>query len=224
MPTSDLQNIGPILTVIGNLSPKSILDVGCGFGKYGLLAREYLDVWNERYRPDSWAVRIEGIEAFGDYRNPVWDYVYNQIYVGDALNLLPTLGGYDVILVADVIEHLEKDQACQLARDCLERCSVLIISTPKEFFAQTDLNNNSYEVHRCLWTAADFPVATHVTTIPCLSCNIYLASRNPIAPTATYPADVRDVLYLRSRHKLRRLGPIGLVASLILRELNRWLT
>jgi len=48
MPTSDLYNITPILTIISNLKPKKILDVGCGFGKYGLLMREYLEVWQER--------------------------------------------------------------------------------------------------------------------------------------------------------------------------------
>ena len=27
------------------LQPKSVLDVGCGFGKWGYLCREYLDVF-----------------------------------------------------------------------------------------------------------------------------------------------------------------------------------
>jgi hypothetical protein len=45
MPTSDVCNVPSILTVVGNLQPQSILDIGCGFGKYGMLMREYLELW-----------------------------------------------------------------------------------------------------------------------------------------------------------------------------------
>ena len=58
------------MTIINALQPRSILDVGCGFGKYGMLLREYLDVWHERYDKERWQVRIVGIEAFEQYRNP----------------------------------------------------------------------------------------------------------------------------------------------------------
>ncbi len=32
------------------LQPRSVLDIGVGFGKWGFLAREYLDVNAERYK------------------------------------------------------------------------------------------------------------------------------------------------------------------------------
>jgi 2-polyprenyl-3-methyl-5-hydroxy-6-metoxy-1,4-benzoquinol methylase len=106
MPTSDHHNITAILTVISGLQPRSVLDVGCGYGKYGSLLREYLDIWHERLEPSQWNVSLSGIEAFPRYRNPIHDFVYDQVYYGEAQQILPKLGRFDVILIADVIEHL----------------------------------------------------------------------------------------------------------------------
>jgi ubiquinone/menaquinone biosynthesis C-methylase UbiE len=50
MPTSYLNNIPDIITAIKSQNPKSILDVGCGFGKYGFLIREYLELWSIEHR------------------------------------------------------------------------------------------------------------------------------------------------------------------------------
>jgi hypothetical protein len=60
-----------------------------------------------------------------------------------------------------------------------------------------------------------------VKAVPGLSCNVFVASRGPIPWQATYVADFRNFLYLRSRHKLRRLGPFGWPLAATLRWLNR---
>ena len=224
MPTSDPNNIVPILTTIQALQPRSVLDIGCGFGKYGVLLREYLDVWNERIDRESWKVQLVGIDAFAQYRNPIWDYVYQKIYVGEAQKILPTLGDFDLVLIADVIEHLEHPEAVELVRICLKKSPVLVISTPRDFYPQHDLRGNPYEMHRNLWRREDFPAGFHVQTIPALSCNLFIASREPLDWNATYLADLRNVLYLRSRYKLRRLGPLGRPLAMMLRSLNRCLT
>ena len=60
------------LARLAKVKPGSdILDIGCGFGKYGMLFREYLDVWHERYERQQWRVRLVGIEAYEQYRNPI---------------------------------------------------------------------------------------------------------------------------------------------------------
>ena len=171
----------PILTTIQALQPRSVLDIGCGFGKYGVLLREYLDVWNERIDRETWKVQLVGIDAFAQYRNPIWDYVYQRIYVGEAQKILPTLKEFDLVLIADVIEHLEHAEAVQLARICLEKSPVLIISTPRDFYPQDDLCDNPYEIHRNLWRRADFPAGCHVQTIPASSC---IGSGPPTIPLA----------------------------------------
>lgn len=224
MPTSDLHNIVPIVSVIRNLQPRAVLDIGCGFGKYGVLLREYLDVWDERVEAKTWQVQLIGIDAFAPYRNPIWDYVYQQVHVGEAQRVLPTLGQFDVILIADVIEHLDRAAAAELVHCCLEHSPVVIVSTPREFCEQGDVNQNPYERHRSAWTASDFPPGVQVVTIPALICDVYVASRASLSPETTHLAAYGDVLYLRSRLKLRRLGPFGWPLSAALRLLARWLT
>lgn len=223
MPTSDVHNIVPILSLVQHLQPRSVLDIGCGFGKYGVLLREYLDVWNERLEAKSWQVRLEGIDAFAPYHNPIWDYVYRKVHIGEAQEILPRLEEFDVILIADVIEHLERDVAVELVRCSLDKGKFLILSTPKEFYPQQDANHNPYEIHRILWTRSDFPPGIHVKTVPGLACNVFVASRRPIPWQTTYVADLRNVLYLRSRHKLSRFGPLAWPVATTLRWLNRCL-
>lgn len=72
MPTSDHHNINSILSVVTALRPKRILDVGCGFGKYGVLMREYLDVWDERLNPADWRIHLEELRAVATTRAPFW--------------------------------------------------------------------------------------------------------------------------------------------------------
>ncbi len=44
MPTSWYQVIPHILDLLQNEQPRSILDIGVGFGKYGLLIRDTLEI------------------------------------------------------------------------------------------------------------------------------------------------------------------------------------
>src|SRR5262249_48389340 len=146
--------------------PKSVLDVGCGFGKYGVLLREYLDVWHERLAAKDWQLELVGIEAYEGYRNPVHDSVYSKVHCGEAQRVLPKLGEFDVTLIADVIEHLQKDDAREMVKECLQRHSpVVIVSTPISFYPQGAILGNPYEVHRNHWSLEDFPSEVTVRTI-----------------------------------------------------------
>jgi SAM-dependent methyltransferase len=220
MPTSDPHNINPILSVMINLNPGSVLDIGCGFGKYGVLLREYLDIWHERLERDQWRVRIEAIEAFEGYRNPIHDFVYNQVHYGRAQERLPELGRFDAILIADVIEHLEKAEAVALVSECFRHAPVVVVSTPREFFAQGAVLANPYEVHRSHFAQADFPNEVGVRVIRALSCDVFIASKTPLKPEVFALTEPADFIYLRSRKKL---GGVGLPVSLVLRGLCRWL-
>jgi hypothetical protein len=220
MPTSDPHNIGPLLTLLLNLKPRSILDVGCGWGKYGVLVRENTDIWEERLERESWQVRIEGIEAYERYRNPIHDYVYNKVHYGDARALLAGLADFDVVLIADVIEHLEAADARALVAECLKHAPVTIVSTPREFYAQHAICDNDYERHRCVFTAADFPAGTHVRTVRVVACDIFVGSREPLPDEAFTLTEPADFVYLWSR---RKLGKAGLPVSVALRGLCRLL-
>jgi len=145
-----------VISLTEQLSHKSILDVGPGFGKYGMLLREYLDIWFGRYHKKSWECRIDCIEAFKDYITPVHEYIYNQIYIGKAEEMINQLPSYDLILILDVIEHLEKDIGINFIIDCKKKSSAIIIMTPKGFTEQAPYMSNQFEIHRSGWIEKDF--------------------------------------------------------------------
>jgi 2-polyprenyl-3-methyl-5-hydroxy-6-metoxy-1,4-benzoquinol methylase len=94
------------------VKPSSILDIGLGNGKMGFIARDFLDVMlGEKHRREDWKIKIDGIEIFSDYIQEHQRAIYNEIYLGDALEVIDALGSYDLIILGDVLEHFQKEKA-----------------------------------------------------------------------------------------------------------------
>lgn len=157
MPTSWYHVIPSILEFIERYRPRSILDVGVGFGKYGVLLREALEVPHGRYHKSQWRLKVEGIEVFRGYKNPLHEYCYDRIYYEEVTSILHKLPQYDFILLIDVLEHLEKDQGRKLIRELLDHCTqCVLISTPLYPSAQGGYLGNEYETHKSRWVITDF--------------------------------------------------------------------
>ncbi|MEI4831422.1 glycosyltransferase family 4 protein [Bacillus sp. FJAT-53711] len=157
MPSSFYQAIPDILQHVIVEEPMSILDVGVGFGKYGLLLREALDVPYERYHKHEWQVVIDGIEVFEDYRNPVHEHIYNNMYYDNVFQKIDDLTKYDVILLADVIQHFTKGEGIRLLKQLLHHTNkALVVSTPIYSSYQLAYKGNSLEIHKSKWTIMDF--------------------------------------------------------------------
>lgn len=156
MPTSSLHQISDIVELIVAADPGSVLDVGVGFGTYGVLAREYLELLDGRAVYDDWRRRIDGIEIFPAYLTDLHRTVYDTIFEGDAREILPTLPrqAYDLVLLIDVIEHFDRAAGRQVLGECLRVGRNVIVSTPLEFFTQ-DGFGNPHEEHRSHWSRRD---------------------------------------------------------------------
>ena len=200
MPTSFYDHIPTVCSVISQLAPRSILDVGIGFGKWGHLFREHVDILASdadpsRYHRANWKGRIDGIEGFAPYVTDMHRFLYDQIHVGNMLEVIKTLGSYDVIFMGDVIEHVEKPAGEGLIRDALERANrALIVSTPAYDIEQHDVCGNPLEDHRSFWTAADFRRLGDVT-IHRVGCQILLAIyTKPGVPKPRLPNPVKTAV------------------------------
>lgn len=145
MPTSNLATWPAILNLI-ELAPEHdrILDVGPGYGKAGLLLREYLNT-----KPST----VDAVEAWPGYVTDRMRCIYDDVLVCNVLDLDPkTLASYDLVLMADVIEHIQKPEALKL----LDRIpGYVVVSTPMDFF------HNGHglpptEDHVSHWTLEDF--------------------------------------------------------------------
>ena len=66
MPTSYPHQINEIVRLVLAVNPASLLDIGVGFGKYGFLAREYLELFGESEQYAKWKRRaLPGL--WGDF-------------------------------------------------------------------------------------------------------------------------------------------------------------
>jgi hypothetical protein len=156
MPTSKPDIISPVAKKIMEINPLSVLDIGVGHGKWGFLAREYTDIWNWRHYKPEWKARIDGIEIFEKYRNPVWAYAYDNIYIGNARDVLKTLPQYDLCVMIDVLEHFTKEDGLGLVSQILATSKSAIISYSN--CPQGSVRGNDHEEHLSEWTQGDFEI------------------------------------------------------------------
>lgn len=157
MPTSWYNVIPEILSLIEKHKPRSILDIGIGFGKYGVLIREVLELPYERYDKLKWQHRVEGVEVFEGYKNPLHTYAYDKVYYSNILDVIDKLPQYDVILLIDVLEHFTKEEGYLLLNKLLEHTkNFILISTPLYPDIQKDYEGNPHEEHKSRWSIIDF--------------------------------------------------------------------
>ena len=143
MPTSEHWQIPHVLDVLAAERPATLLDVGAGFGKYGCLAREYA----ETRRVDALDVQAPRLPC------------YDHVYLGDIRSLdrvlpkdAPT---YDLALLVDVIEHLEKPEGFELLDRLLGHARRVLLTTPLGFRRQ-EIPGQPFETHRSGWYPWDF--------------------------------------------------------------------
>jgi hypothetical protein len=151
MATSRAGYLGDLCQLVVSKRPRRILDIGVGFGKNGFLCREYSELWGGHHRlpPDEWETTIDGIEAHGEYLH-AWQFaIYSTIIIGDALEVLPTLDDYDLIVATDVLEHFNSADAVAMLDLIRDKSRHFLVTTPDRFLAQGAVAGNEYERHRC---------------------------------------------------------------------------
>jgi len=157
-----------IVNAARQIRPRSILDIGVGHGKYGVLFREYLDVWDsvglEHAPSEDWTTRLEGVEIYPAYLTPLHDFIYDKIHVGDILDVINKLGQYDLIFMGDVLEHFEKHDGERLIRELYERANKCVLLTyPTNACAREGVCGNEAEAHKSVWTRLDFRQYKHMS-------------------------------------------------------------
>jgi hypothetical protein len=145
MPTSNLAVAPFVINLVEQVPHERVLDVGPGWGKYATLLREYLN-----RKP----LRIDAVEMHKPYVDAHGlGVLYDDVLVGDVCELPDEkLAEYDLVLMVDVIEHLEHAAAYELLDRIPGR---VVICTPVDFFSNGPGLPDS-ETHRSHWTAADW--------------------------------------------------------------------
>jgi hypothetical protein len=154
MGTSNWQNISFCVELLRRIRPKKVLDVGVGFGRWGMLCREFLDVWDGRVFPEEWEIEIVGIEAYKKNIQPYQKHIYSRIIKSEASAYLSrTSEQYDLIILGDVLEHFEKEEGKKVLEICLSRSQYVLAMIPLgKNWQQDSVYGNSYEQHKSVWT------------------------------------------------------------------------
>jgi SAM-dependent methyltransferase len=143
VPTSEFRQIPYVVEVLARERPRSVLDVGAGYGKYGFLAREFAD-----------AQRVDAI----DVTEPRFA-AYDHVWLGDLREIDRVLPAeapvYDLALFIDVIEHFEKPEGYAVLDQLVSRARSVLVTTPWGFRPQ-EIPGMPYETHRSGWLPWDF--------------------------------------------------------------------
>ncbi len=160
MATSPYGDTVFIMDLLGRMfygRPFSVLDIGSGFGRCGFLLRCHMGCGVSLTTQSPQQMRLEAIEAFPGNITPIYDCIYDKTHHGDVLDVLPSLGEYDVILDSHMLEHLEKQDGLSLLEQMVAHTkSVVVVALPLGEWPQGEIHGNSYEVHRAAWQEADF--------------------------------------------------------------------
>lgn len=141
---------------------QSILDVGVGWGKYGLLMREYLgqhDIMRER---EDWELRVDGVEIYPNYIKEHTKGIYDEIYLIDIHvfsqkpKVWASIPKWDLILMIDIIEHLSKEVGFQVLNNLLPFAKLILITTPLKMEKQPVELFHEHEEHVSVWHRGDF--------------------------------------------------------------------
>jgi len=155
MPTSNMATCHDMIRIIDYIQPKTVLDVGCGYGRWGYLVREIMDIVHTRYAKETWQTIIDAVEIYAPYITPAHNYIYTKIYTEDIRTFNPNMV-YDLIILGDIIEHLDKPEAQTVIDKLRPLCKNLIITTPNGYIPQGEVLNNPHEIHKCGFSQDEF--------------------------------------------------------------------
>lgn len=155
VPTSALEVWPALINLCWQVQPRRILDVGPGHGKAAVLLREYIGTVERGNGPIEHIAAVEAEPRYVDLF-PWLGRIYDEVIVGDACELpKAVLDRFDLVVMSDVIEHMERDAALAL----IDRIDGhIVISTPAVFFQNPEADAGwETERHRSHWSAHDFP-------------------------------------------------------------------
>jgi hypothetical protein len=162
MPISNWDQIPAIMNEVYRLQPKTVLDLGIGFGKYGPLLREVLDGMHGRCARGLWQGKIYGVEAHGSYRNAAWG-CYDNVAESDFTTFRYDASDWDLVLMIDSLEHLSPKVGAEFLEYLVEHNKHVIISVPVVPMPQGAMYGNEHETHRTHHDGTEFERFNPVT-------------------------------------------------------------
>lgn len=163
MGSSSVSLTFPIMRIIDQLKPRSILDLGCGTGRWGFIFRERIEMRVGKLKKD-FKLKLDAVECDSRWITPIHKYIYDTVHDSTIEKFSP-LEDYDLIFMSDVLEHIDKKTAYIQLKRLLMKCKYLLVSCPFGCIS-TEMNSipnrkefvkeYPYELHKSDWIYTDF--------------------------------------------------------------------
>lgn len=135
---------------------RTFMDIGCGAGAYGKIIRE---VFGKE-------VAVDAVEIYAEYINRHGlNSIYNRVIVDDVMHAWPMFYPYELIIVGDILEHLEKEKAIKLIECLKSKCRFIWVALPMKVEgrlwsrgynqSEGEYQENPFEKHLHEWTYAE---------------------------------------------------------------------
>lgn len=141
MPSSAWENHDLAIKHFDRIQPTRVVDVGPGSGKWAKVLGG---------RPQKRTGHWTGLEVFPRY---ILDYdlttLYDRIVVDDVRASFDIVATADLVILGDVLEHLEPGEARELMRRVRILGCAVLVAGPIIRFEQGEWGGNTHEAH--LW-------------------------------------------------------------------------
>lgn len=136
---SERENKHLVREWIDTLNPKTVLDIGAGVGTYAIMC----------WKPGQYWVALEVFEPYVNMFN--LSGKYDEVWIDDARDAV--YRDFELIIAADMLEHMKKHEAKELIAKLLTYCKHLIVCFPLiHNDQQPGEEGNVYETHIDHWT------------------------------------------------------------------------
>ena len=166
MPFSSSEGKGLFREWVLSFQPHRVLDIGAGAGGYADIIRDVHKEYAKWYQGD---VIIDAVEIFEPYieRFKLREK-YDQVMLNDVRNpfFLASLGSYDLIVMGDVVEHIERNMMIEIWKALKFKAKFIWISLPVKMGSAgpwyagynqspSEGDENAHELHVCDWDYQD---------------------------------------------------------------------
>jgi len=149
MPSSRHEIIPHICQFFVKLDPLTALDIGVGSGKYGMLFREYTDLWRQRRMRPPWTRYLVGVEPWSRY---LWGHHANFYDRVVSEQLPAVVEPWELAWSVATLEHMTPEQGHHTLQYLKEHAQVAVVTVPENPGKQGPVFGNPYEEHRSRWT------------------------------------------------------------------------
>lgn len=161
MPSSDPEWISHICNRLLAISPRTALDIGPGYGKFGVLYHEYCNTY--RKLTDGRIDAVEIFKPYAEHLRKTLPLVYGNIFEDDILRRLDLISNYQCVICTDMLEHINKEDGHRLLK-AIAGARSGFVTTPVNWFPSSNHLGNENERHQCLWTAEELSAYGEVRT------------------------------------------------------------